>query len=394
MNRIVAILSMLLACSAPAQVSVSYRVLPAGYPVWPDTPSDNPGQAFSFFGRSINDAGYVAGWATISTPGTPPSGHESDYRDNVSIYNPSTNKVGGVGLAGPVNQVVGRDAFINNLNHLVVSGVSSDPTPNAPLFYNGSTFQSMGKFNGLTYTVPLSINDNDLVLGTARPGLSAQGAVPWMWTPQGGYSTLPLPTGTSQAAVLAVNNHDVFAGNVLDAATGRGHAATWNLSGGYTDLLPDVFFSYASDINDAGQVVGTFNEADGIRHGFLWRDGNLTDLGSFSPSEISNSGIILGFALGESSNFKSAVWVEGQVANISDILPPDYTTNGTANLIYLALAGNQIVAPASHVGIGVETLVFTVSVPEPAAVGSLGLMCGGLLLRRRSVRGDRGDSGC
>ena len=39
-------------------------------------------------------------------------------------------------------------------------------------------------------------------------------------------------------------------------------------------------FSFANDINEAGQVVGSATTASGQSHAFLWENGAMTDLGT------------------------------------------------------------------------------------------------------------------
>jgi probable HAF family extracellular repeat protein len=52
--------------------------------------------------------------------------------------------------------------------------------------------------------------------------------------------------------------------------------------------------SYATAINDRGWVVGRSQATDGTYHGFLWRHGRMTDLGTLSPVDVNNRGQIVG----------------------------------------------------------------------------------------------------
>jgi probable HAF family extracellular repeat protein len=52
--------------------------------------------------------------------------------------------------------------------------------------------------------------------------------------------------------------------------------------------------SYANAINDRGQIVGSSQVADGSWHGFVWRAGTMTDLGTLRPSGINIKGDIIG----------------------------------------------------------------------------------------------------
>jgi probable HAF family extracellular repeat protein len=39
-------------------------------------------------------------------------------------------------------------------------------------------------------------------------------------------------------------------------------------------------YTYASDINDSGEIVGNSTTADGNSHAFRWQNGTITDLGT------------------------------------------------------------------------------------------------------------------
>jgi probable HAF family extracellular repeat protein len=44
-------------------------------------------------------------------------------------------------------------------------------------------------------------------------------------------------------------------------------------------------YSYANDLNDHGQVVGTSTTASGDPHAFLWKRGTMRDLGTLGGHE-------------------------------------------------------------------------------------------------------------
>ncbi|MCC3440089.1 MAG: hypothetical protein JGK20_32930 [Microcoleus sp. PH2017_05_CCC_O_A] len=58
--------------------------------------------------------------------------------------------------------------------------------------------------------------------------------------------------------------------------------------------------SSASDINDAGQIVGKFNIAQDKFNPFLWQNGTMTDLGTLGfnggAMSINNKGQVVGYS--------------------------------------------------------------------------------------------------
>ena len=102
--------------------------------------------------------------------------------------------------------------------------------------------------------------------------------------------------------------------------------------------------SFATGINDAGQVVGdSYNTAAGAQHAFTGPNGvGMTDLNSLvSPP----GGVVLGYATGINNH--------RQVAISSPIPEPE---------IYAMLLAGLVCWALSH---GVERLLKTASYPEP-----------------------------
>ncbi|MEG3637335.1 hypothetical protein [Micromonospora palythoicola] len=52
--------------------------------------------------------------------------------------------------------------------------------------------------------------------------------------------------------------------------------------------------SYATAMNDRGDVVGRAQGVDGVYRGFLWRKGRMIDLGDFSPIDVNDRGQVVG----------------------------------------------------------------------------------------------------
>ena len=74
--------------------------------------------------------------------------------------------------------------------------------------------------------------------------------------------------------------------------------------------------SYASAINDRGQVVGEGKNASGAWHAFLWQNGTMTDLGTLggkksAATSINERGEIVGTSTTRSGQTHAFLWQDG-----------------------------------------------------------------------------------
>ena len=88
--------------------------------------------------------------------------------------------------------------------------------------------------------------------------------------------------------------------------------------------IPGALGASAEAINNAGDIVGTASLADGSSLSFLWRNGELTDLGSFEPLAINSQGQIVGFVLYPDQHRRAFLWEDGTLTEIP-------TLGGTSN---------------------------------------------------------------
>jgi probable HAF family extracellular repeat protein len=75
--------------------------------------------------------------------------------------------------------------------------------------------------------------------------------------------------------------------------------------------------SYASDINDAEQVVGWYDSSSWSEHGFFWQNGEMTDIAAICspipfPPRINNSGQIAG-----NCNTDAVLWENKTTTNLN-----------------------------------------------------------------------------
>jgi len=133
------------------------------------------------------------------------------------------------------------------------------------------------------------VNDLDIVVGTSyASGFSR----PFRWTAQEGLTHL----GTLQGRATAINNRGQVVGDF------GLRAFRWDATVGVTELsmLPGDLSSSATDITDAGHVVGWTSGASGQRAALWTADGQVFDLGTY-PGDyrsqahgINRRGIVVG----------------------------------------------------------------------------------------------------
>jgi probable HAF family extracellular repeat protein len=96
-----------------------------------------------------------------------------------------------------------------------------------------------------------------------------------------GETLVPLPEGPDSVNPVAVTNDGRVTGNLVDTEVYRTTAFTWDRRRGTTLIeAPGLSATTATASSDAGHVIGRATTVDGDEHAFIWKDGELTDLGS------------------------------------------------------------------------------------------------------------------
>jgi uncharacterized membrane protein len=141
---------------------------------------------------------------------------------------------------------------------------------------------------------------------------------------------LPIPTGMTEATILATDGVADFAGtasnrNVDDLF----HAVVWR--GGQVSLLPTPLGagSMAFGMNRRGDVVGVVQPADfGPSQPVLWHNGQLIRLGvaapdiSANPRDINDAGLIVGEAYVPSEDNRAIAWSADAPSKFSYVAAP------------------------------------------------------------------------
>lgn len=174
-------------------------------------------------------------------------------------------------------------------------------------------------FNPASTAIPEHMNEGREMAGTEVYGDNVYQAI--YWNPTGQAFVLPPLAGvdpdygTLHTKAHGINSQGGVAGAGKEGAPNfYTHAALWPdkdtqaIDLGFLGQGNPLNYSEAYGVNDMSHVVG--NSAIGsLIHGFLWRNGQMTDLGALSGQVVSearainNTGLIAG-----KSNFFPVVW--------------------------------------------------------------------------------------
>jgi probable HAF family extracellular repeat protein len=283
---------------------------------------------------AINDSGQVAGATAGGT------GHALLY-SNGTITDLGT-------LGGTTSAAAG----INSAGDVVGWSYTGkvDPRFNSPI-YHGFLY-SKGAMTDLGTFMPSGINDSGQIAGNAT---ATDGSAVHAFLYSGGAMTDLGTLGGTESGAGGINNAGEVAGwadtGKVDPSTGLDIFDAFLYRGGMSDLVRTSPLARVN-INDAGQVIGT-SDVDPA-HAYLYSNGATTDLGTlpgFTGSSwavgINNAGEVVGSSEG-AEGFHPFLYRNGVMTDLNDLLP-----GGSGWVLESALAINnseQIVGTGWHNG--------------------------------------------
>ncbi|MES2821977.1 MAG: hypothetical protein V4732_00145 [Pseudomonadota bacterium] len=149
----------------------------------------------------------------------------------------------------------------------------------------------------------VSFNDVNQLVGSLRDSNSNQQAALWHSTSKGLSAPIILgfpATAHNNSQAVGINNVDQVIGYIFSSDNAAHNAVRWDKE--IPTILDSLAVSFnhngVRDVNDNGVVVGTSIAEDGSQHAVLWNGKEITDLspdGNFSEaSQINNAGLVVG----------------------------------------------------------------------------------------------------
>lgn len=249
----------------------------------------------SAMGFKINDSGTTIGWA-----------------QTVYGYPQAFESVAG-GPLQPLESLSASDSYAMGINSSgVIAGTAYvDGQPHG-VIWNGSGTTDLGI--GIYAT---AINDSGVVVGGKGHAFVLAGGV---------YRDLGVLPGGNWSAAYAINDSGAVAGN-SSVASGNFRAFVWTPQSGMIGLgTLGGLNSYATGINNDGEVIGYASLSNGYEHAFSSLAGVLTDLGTLGGNSfaygINDSGVIVGYSWPVNGDHPHAfVYLNGVMIDLNALVP-------------------------------------------------------------------------
>lgn len=321
-----------------------------------------------FFPKGLNNAGQVSGDMALGG------------WSHAFLWSPS-----GLVDLGTLGGQVSSAAGLNDLGHVVGTSEVPNGPPHMFVYANGR-MQDIGNF-GSDLVEARDINNAGQIVGLYRRTWPEYRAFSYA---NGSMMDLG-DLGADPAYAADINNQGDITGGAGLANAGqqaRVHAYLYR-DGTMRDLggfgAPGAGSSFASAINEEGDVVGTALGGSGEERAFLWRDNVMYNLGtlggaSSAAADINEAGQVVGASDGTAFLFEA-----GAMANLNELVTPIPGWHLT-NAVAINDRG-QILAYGCQADATCSTfLLQALPVPEPGMAGMLTAGLAILAWKRRRKR--------
>jgi len=340
---------------------------------------DLPGGGNVSVARGINNAGQVVGNSNAAT------GNRAFLWQNGVMTN-----------LGDLPGGYGSVAYgINNAGQ--VAGTSEAFTGSRAFMWQNDVMTNLGVLPGHVFSSASGINDAGQVVGTSGAptgetffgnSSASTGQRAFLW--QNGIMTNlgvlgEVPEASDYSGATGINNSGQVVVNGVDATNLR--AFVWQ--NGVITKLGSLYISIAYGINNAGHVVGESGSATGPR-AVVWQNGVMIDLGDLPggpdftrATDINDAGQVVGWSKNETNTDRAFLWENGVMIDLNTVSG----VAGTGWVLDGAYAINDLgqIVGSGYNPEGYQHAFLLTPVPEPEAylMMGAGVCLVGVIARRR-----------
>ncbi|HET9385047.1 MAG TPA: hypothetical protein VFO67_07850 [Gemmatimonadales bacterium] len=244
----------------------------------------------------INDLGQIVGAYTTTTVGFPCHGFVRDGKTITSFDHPGAYITQSTGINN-AGQIVGtRCVFDSTRPH---------GTDCRAFLKDGQTFTSY-EYPGALFTYGAKINSFGQIAGTYRTqvviGNSEQDFDHGLLIDGTAFTAFEFPGTFGRTSAGGINDSSVIVGTYVEEVSswpGFRYRGFLKQADQFSSLdYPGALFTFADDINNLGQVVGTYTDSQGYSHGFIKDGDTFMPFGVFGAetvaSGLNNLGQIVG----------------------------------------------------------------------------------------------------
>ncbi len=292
-------------------------------------PSKVPNSSSAY---DINNSGLVVGNSGVSVTqigSSSPTGYYHAFKwknDTMIDLEPFRRRSSQANGTNNFGLVVGSFS----INRAVLGTAGSQNQYTRAVLWRNNTMINLGTLGG-SDSQAYDINDPGQIVGSSSTTSGATHAFKWEKGTMTDLGTRTSGYGSSYA--YDINNKGQIVG-YSEIQGGPYQAVKWE-NGQIIELgaLADTYsHSKARAINNKGQVVGESQyttKPSGPYHAFLWHNNTMTDLGSLGgdmsfATDINEAGVVVGYSnTVPKGGHRGFVWRKGHMTDLNQLLPPN-----------------------------------------------------------------------